>query len=288
MEIAEWQRDGISEMMIPQTAQLDAGPGSRPGASGGPVTLPSAPLFRHGQKGLGQKVHSSTPKVPSCGRRLAFIKNRLRHATPASRRVKSSNFSHSGNNATPQSRDQWHKKHSTYFQCCTVVLDASQTACFHLLDISGHCGSFHYVIRVLRWADIVSGSRKSPPGFKGALITKLQKAQNKRSHLLATRQQQDAARVGHLRETPFWSLSTQTTHHKACTSPPWPAAPFVGLLTAIVGISLLDATPKSRTHAAVGNVAIVRNLGALLSHVTRPVHSHKVVKWRKKPSGGRC
>ena len=110
MEIAEWQRDGISEMMIPQTAQLDAGPGSRPGASGGPVTLPSAPLFRHGQKGLGQKVHSSTPKVPSCGRRLAFIKNRLRHATPASRRVKSSNFSHSGNNATPQSRDQWHKK----------------------------------------------------------------------------------------------------------------------------------------------------------------------------------
>ena len=112
MEIAEWQRDGISEMMIPQTAQLDAGPGSRPGASGGPVTLPSAPLFRHGQKGLGQKVHSSTPKVPSCGRRLAFIKNRLRHATPASRRVKSSNFSHSGNNATPQSRDQWHKRNT--------------------------------------------------------------------------------------------------------------------------------------------------------------------------------
>ena len=196
MEIAEWQRDGISEMMIPQTAQLDAGPGSRPGASGGPVTLPSAPLFRHGQKGLGQKVHSSTPKVPSCGRRLAFIKNRLRHHVTSGT-----------------------KKHSTYFQCCTVVLDASQTACFHLLDISGHCGSFHYVIRVLRWADIVSGSRKSPPGFKGALITKLQKAQNKRSHWLATRQQQDAARVGHLRETPFWSLSTQTTHHKACTSP---------------------------------------------------------------------
>jgi hypothetical protein len=40
MEIAEWRRDGIRaqptlEMMIPQTAQLDAagGPGSRPGAS---------------------------------------------------------------------------------------------------------------------------------------------------------------------------------------------------------------------------------------------------------------